>query len=201
MQQEIEYFDFDIEVDTEEDDYKLLLDLPLRNNFKPRVGKSLNEIKYLGVPKFKSIEGKKCLLMEPMSIVRSKNTADPHKTQQQRSNKSNLISIPSYHNIKTKSGRLFLEIFPLDIKTKQYIFIHNEIQYPSTNISIRIDNHRLYLRDINGTQELGIDLIQDKWQELNVDFNGSFYTAPNFYISDIQEGLHAYIRNLRIYKK
>ena len=200
--EEISYFDFDIEIDNEEDDYKLLLDLPLRNNLKVReAGKAFNEISYLGQKKFKIIEGKKCLLMEPMSIVRENSlTTSKYKTQN-NIGKPNLISIPSYGNIKTRSGKLCIEISPLNITNKQYIFIHNEIQYPSTTIAIWIEDGRVYRHDIKGIQELDIDLVLNKWNELDIDFAGSFYTAERFYISDIQQGIHAYIRNFRVFKR
>lgn len=129
--------------------------------------------------------------MEPASIVRE----GKNKTQQ----KSNLISIPSYGNIKTKSGKIALEISPLNITNKQYIFMHNVIQYPSTTISIWIEDGRVYRHDIRGIQEIkDIELVNNKWNYLNIDFKGSFYIADNFYIGD---GLHAYIRNLKVYKK
>ena len=186
------YFDFDIEIDDSEDnnDYRLLLDLPLRNNFKFKTGKAFKEISYLGQKKFKVQDGKKCLLMEPKRIV-----------QQGKYKTSNIISIPSYGNIKTKSGKISLEICPLNINKKQYIFIHNEIQYPSTNISVWIEDGNIYRHDINGIEKLNIKLEVNKWQEIEIEFKGSFYTADNFYISDIQEGIHAYIRNLKVYKK
>jgi hypothetical protein len=60
------YFDFDVEMETYKDT-GLLLDLPLRNNLKAKKGKG--SIKSFGsIPRFKSVEGKKCLLLEPRII-------------------------------------------------------------------------------------------------------------------------------------
>lgn len=181
MQQDSYFFDFDIEIDTSENDYyKLLLDLPLRNDFKMKIGKSNTELKYIGIPKFrKDIEGRKCLYID------------------------GLIKIPSYGNIKTRSGKLSLELYPKStIDKKQYIFIHNHIQYPSTNISIWIEHGSIWLHDIKGIKQLtDIDLKLDMWNNLDIDFNGSFYTSDYFYIGDLQEGMkNCYIRNFRIFK-
>ena len=61
------YFDFDVEMETYKDT-GLLLDLPLRNNLKAKKGKGLIKSFGVSIPRFKSIEGKKCLLLEPKVI-------------------------------------------------------------------------------------------------------------------------------------
>lgn len=174
------YFDFDIEVDNSiREEYKLLMDIPLRDSLSMKKGFGPIKARSEDI-KFTSRDGKKCMDIS-----------------------NHILIIPTHNNIKTKSGRISMEIFPLNnIKDKQYLFIHNNIQYPSSTISIWIENNNIYLHDINGIRAIqNIKLIQNSWNNIEVDFNGSFYNCDNIYISDIQQPFEGYIRNIKTFKK
>jgi len=263
MIEDVCFFDFDIEIDNQEDNYKLMSFLPLRNNFELKIGKG-DKASFFGIPKFKSICGKRCILMEPrtfnlfrdfdtpieikpntfysvnvnvkvnwldcsfdyisssvidgpilsptnasyLSLTSSKLLKNVqveegrYQTEYTKLRRAaNIIAIPTFNNIRTTRGKLTFEIYPLDIEKKQYLFIHSNIQYQSSVISIWIENNNMYLHDLDGIRIINLTILErEQWNYVEIEFRGSGFQNTNMYISDYIDGYHGYLRNLKIFK-
>jgi hypothetical protein len=113
--------------------------------------------------------------------------------------KSNFLMINSYKNINIFNGRIKLEIYPLNNISKQYLFLHSNIKHPHSNISIYIEDNKLYLNDMLGENIILENIEINKWLELDVNFKGSNFNSNFFYIGDFINNFYGYVRNLKIY--